>query len=217
MKYIYYISKPKIDMLYGQISEGESTITSSIKADLGFLSGSISEKHYDNNSIYRKLYNVISNLDYLGGIDEEAAYISGPMTMGWGNLRFTSNATYWIGKERKGGVSAYILLIGSAKNIVGNMPNSHTLSYSNLNLFIDAYANDIDINDRQSHQHPFLKNEKNVTHMIERIFEDYNKNNPQQIKEYNFVAKTLFQQKYDWSGYSELYTIATPLYVSEAT
>lgn len=132
--------------------------------------------------------------------------------MSWGCVTGTPDAVYWTGNAKYADCTVKVLLIGSAKNMTGNTESQHFLSYSHLFYFLNAYANDLEINNiststSRNYDDSFIRK------MVDHICRDSEFCNEPAIN-CGFVAKVLYQKEYEWSGLKEIYTVGTPLYVS---
>ena len=147
MKYYVYISKSKIDMLYGQIADGEDVVEYSLEggASIGVAQGKGVRKSKRTTSLYHKLDTVLDKLNNVGCIHGDSEYIQGSLMMSWNmkkKINANSNATFWMGESLgEGSLVSKILLIGSFHNIIGN--DSSSSSYYSTS-YIDAFFEDLE-------------------------------------------------------------------------
>lgn len=215
MEYVTYLSKSKIDMLYDQIVQSKRDIEIKGTLNLGLLSGSFSKKDTTPKNHYEKLEIIIMNMDKVGTVfDEEADFICGTMNMTWGVLKYTPEATFWVGEDYKNNCLAQVLLIGSSKNIIGASPKGDGIHYSPLAYFLEAYAKDLEL---QNHKKGVatLHRDNNIESIIETIKSHYGFNKEILSSRYKFIAKPLARSFYNFADDNKRnYIIASPIYVS---
>ena len=215
MAYIVYLSRPKIDMLYEQLGEKEAEYsaegTFSFKAFMGKIARTFSTKR----NIYQKLERTIESLDSVGDVfDKKASYITGKMPMRWASFKNGMGATFWIGETSLGTNISKVLLIGSAKNIHGAKPAKDAPSFSPLNCFMQAYAEEVELNPKFKRRVRAYSEES--MRPLFRDLEDYAKSKYGFSTEYRFLAKTLCKKRYKFGdGTIENLIIASPLYVTK--
>ena len=215
MEYVVYLSKSKIDMLYGQISKKSFKYSLAGKLGVGALKLEASKNGNTEIDYYQKLEKVISKIPVVNSIFEDnAQYITGTMSMYWGMLKRTDNATFWVGNDNNGICHSKILLIGSSQHIIGNTPNVDGVHCSPLVYFLHAYHKELEFNGHFK-KIASLHKESNI-HDIISAMEMYCESEGLQVQSpYRFLAKCLSQEFYTREdGTSENLIIATPLYVS---
>lgn len=146
MNYNVYISKPKVEMLYNQVTSGEEEIEYAVEggASIGIATGKGSRKAKRTMNLNSKLEAVICGLPCIGDIHSDNEYIQGSLAMSWNikrHINEQSNATFWIGESMgKNGIVSKILLIGSSHNVIGNnISSNYYCSTSYIDSFFNAY------------------------------------------------------------------------------
>ena len=215
MEYVTYLSKNKIDMLYEQLNESRRNFIVEGKLNLGWFSSLFSKKIVTSQNYYEKLEKVISNINNVGTVfDKKADFIAGTMNMTWGVLRYTSEATFWIGEDFSNNCLSQVLLIGSSNNIVGNSPKVEGVHYSPLVYFLEAYAKELEL---QNHKKKLAKkyHECEVVSIVENIKSYCEFKEENLSSDYKFLAKPLACMFYDSdTDIKRNYIIASPIYVS---
>lgn len=215
MEYVVYLSKSKIDMLYGQIKKKPFEYSLSGKVDVGALKLEATKSGKTEIDYYQKLERIISEIPVVHSIYEDnAQYITGTMSMYWGMLTKTTNATFWVGHDDNGACNSKILLIGSSQHIIGNNPDVDSVHCSPLAYFLHAYHKELEFNNHLE-KVASLHRESSIHHIIPTM-EDYCKSDKFQVQsQYKFLAKCLSQSYRSYEdGTARNLIIATPLYVS---
>lgn len=215
MEYVVYLSKTKIDMLYEQIGEKPSNYSLEGECNIGFLKGKVSLKKNTAKNYYQKLERVISEIDVVNSIyDRDSKYITGTMSMNWGVLKYSKNATFWIGEKEELNCHSKVLLVCSSKHIIGNKPTLEGGHCSPLAYFMNAYAQELEMrfdNEKTADLH----RDSNIRTIISTMKSYCELDGNQVVSNYKFLAKCLCQQYFEYNGSIENLIIASPLYVSE--
>lgn len=215
MEFVVYLSKSKIDMLYEQIGKKPFEYSVGGKMGLGAVTFEAAKKGNTQKDYYQKLEHVISEISVVNTIYEENAhYITGTMSMYWGMLKYTKDATFWVGHQKTDMHHSKILLIGSSQHIIGNNPNTEGIHCSPLAYFLHAYHKELDFNEHLQ-QISKLHKESHIHHIIPAMEMYCETDDTQVLSQYKFLAKCLSQSYHAYEdGTVENLIIATPLYVS---
>lgn len=122
LKYYVYVSAAKLDMLYPQISEGKTRITTEIKSDLKLIGAAKKteiELDPDRYSKVKKVTEHIMKVGDVGTVQFPGDWIAGELPM----VTFAyeeSNFVYFINPvEKTSSVQDVVALGGSAKHLMG--------------------------------------------------------------------------------------------------
>jgi hypothetical protein len=146
MRFYTYVSDAKVDMLMGQIDDGQlKKLAHEFALDLGVLKLSHKQERNPERNRFGKLEAVLRHIqanEWCASLDHEAPYISDTLFLNWGRLRRV--ATRYKGDERLiedesqspvlFGLSNYhecdldLLMTGSANHVIGAAPTG-TMSY----------------------------------------------------------------------------------------
>lgn len=126
IKYYLYLSKVKIDMLWGQISMNDrESISAELKVNLGVLSAGIKSQDKEE-TIYSQLKVVSEYLrknNHIGTLHNTDKFFKGTMDMSWQELSFYTDPNFkekmvlFSGVDEKTG--KIVGLVGSATHIIG--------------------------------------------------------------------------------------------------
>ncbi len=237
MEYVVYLSESKIGMLYDQEFGSAAETETGGELKIGPFTIKRSRKKDNKANRFEKLERVTAALsDRIGSpFDGELpAYVSDTLTMSWRSLRNAEGAIYWLGEDYRNGILAKVLLIGSARNVIGAQPQSSGgAAYSSLSTFLEAYGREFEIaggrnrsarraadggeRDEEEKKERIRSNAElyGAASIISRLEDSYLLE-PAIPARYRFLAKCLARETRPFLGGEERYIIATPLYVAQA-
>lgn len=234
MEYVVYLSESRIDMLYEQEYRSGAETETGGEVKIGPFTFKRSRKRDGKANRFEKLERVTAALsDRIGSpFDGELpSYVTDTFTMSWRTLTNAEGATYWLGEDARNGILAKVLLIGSARNVIGTQPQSSGgAAYSSLTTFLDAYRREFEIaggsrkrgkadggEDEAEKQEMIRSNEElyGAASIISKLEGSYLLE-PAVPASYRFLAKCLARETRPCPGGEERFVIAAPLYVSQA-
>lgn len=230
MEYLVYLSQNKIDMLYEQEYRNNDETETEGEIKLGFFSLRRKRKKDGQVNRFQKLERVTEALSGRTGspFDEEVpSYITDTLMMDWRTLTYTKNAIYWLGEDMRNGITTKVLLIGSAKNVIGEETGgSDETTHSLLLHFLNAFRKEFELPESR-YSETFIRISENgegvrvdakdisASEIIDTLGILRN-TGPSMFAGYKFLAKCLSSEERRNEYGTERFIIATPLYVSLA-
>jgi hypothetical protein len=127
VRYFVYISKNKVDMLFGQIHASFlDGLSGKVEVNLLMLKSKL-KKDANEPSLYQKLAAIekyIEKHQGVGTIDSPQPYVKGTMDMSWG--LYASSLVFFVGTTSE----SILSLGGSTHNVIGHELAHPTVSYS---------------------------------------------------------------------------------------
>ncbi|HEX8147774.1 MAG TPA: SAVMC3_10250 family protein [Pyrinomonadaceae bacterium] len=232
MKYYYYISDTKLDMLSQQIRRGMSKKTSEVKFDAKIISATRkNESEHDRYERLEHLCEYIHRFGDVGSVDDPGDYVFDTLDMQWGPYGRTENVNnpliFFSGLTDH----TVVGLGGSAKHLLGEAGAAVAHSASGTALFARYLVEELKLSRENSELYQALKEQ--TDHRTGKLKADneeylglmglacYTMEGPTERLE--FLAKRLLHgklpdEKY-WTekGMANKYALmATPIYVARA-
>jgi hypothetical protein len=124
IKYYIYLSRVKVEMLWGQISQNDlKKISAELKINAGFFSGGVKSETKDHN-LYKKLDVVLKyleNRDMIGSLGNPRTFFKGTLPMSWQEIEFyekdSGRIVLFSGFDQAS--NRVVGLVGSVAHIIG--------------------------------------------------------------------------------------------------
>jgi len=220
LKYFLYISKTKLDMLYGQIVRPDGAKrTIEWKLDAKLASVSVKKETLravddEQSNRLKELIAALESSGQVGTVDEPSSYFKGTLPMKWGMLRDFGRPqeepplVYFGGRTRK----TIFGLGGSTRHVLGFEGAGATSSRSAAPYLVAHLLEGI--GDNQEGWYAFKARPQDAFEGV--MWATYNLRGPKQRLE--FFAKTLLtgtaQEPIITNGKEMQCVLGTPLYVS---
>lgn len=210
LKYYYYVSESKVEMLYSQIPKSIiSQLESELKINLPLIGVSFSKKQL-NDSLYTRLQVVVEYIQRnmeIGSIRSPGEYFKGSAFMRWAQIH--QGVIFFGGKINKINIG----LGGSSKNLLGQRTTNVETGISHTPWLVSLLLQEVENQIKLIPQQPEIANHLTEENKNERVLSAASfwagnlAKNP--VAKFEFLAKKLVHA--DHMG--EKVLLGTPLYV----